>query len=428
MVGLGLTAAAVTFFVATNARASTLATSGERTTATVLRSVPARSWDIFDSGHLVVRYQVAGTTYERDVWLDDPAHAQAPQTTVTVLYDRAHPDRIRTVDDTNDPVPWGVPMVLCGLVGIVVLGRSLYVLVLILRLRRYRRRRGLSSDDPLFGAVLPSDVAPMPTDGRPAWEADRTRQAWRRSARRVALTGAVTGLLAVASLAIHLGVRASDERWRDGATTTPGTVIDGGAGDTFGQSWVEIRYRVNGVVLDATVSGTTVEDHPVGTGLAVLYHPDRPDRIRTTDAANHSDLTQLALIGPPCVSALGLLNTIVGATRLLRWRRELRRRPWQVWEGLAGGLTTTLWPPDARWIRLATTTADGSPVAVTLRLGSGLRWSEATSWTPEGQQVWYLPGPYRRGIIQPSDCAVPLSVYLPGSTRQLRTVTRRRGQ
>jgi hypothetical protein len=432
MLALGATLLAISaaFTIGTAVRDDYLLSSGGRITATVIASKPPLGFglSVVDSGRLVVRYSVDGATYTRQIWVDDEARLQDAGTHVTVVYDTTRPWRVRTVRDPNNSTAWGVSVLLLGLAGIGIMVSSLHRLIRAVRLQRYRRRRGFSRLDPLFGTVLPYDVPHLPDDGRPAWEAARTRQAWGHYLRRFAVTGVLAGILAIASLAIHLGVRASDQQWTATAVSTSGIVVDGGDGGQYTQSWIKVRYDVDGVTHHGRLRGTDLTVHPIGSDLKVIYAPDQPDRFRSTDAANHSNLTQLALLLPPTISAFGFAVAAAGLVLLLRWRRTLRRQPWQIWQAIAGSLATTRLPPGARWVRLTTTTSDGTPAAVTLRLGAGFNTDEASSWTPDGQEVWYIPGPYRRGIIQPIDSPIPLPVHLPRSARQLRKVMQRRQQ
>lgn len=73
-----------------------------------------------DEGRAIVRYPTPSGELTRQIWLDDSRNPPASGPW-TVVYDPKRPGRVRSLSDSNDPVPWAPPVLLVGLAGLVLL-------------------------------------------------------------------------------------------------------------------------------------------------------------------------------------------------------------------------------------------------------------------------------------------------------------------
>jgi hypothetical protein len=119
--GLLLLGSCVAFFVVTSVRDARLLRDGTRVTATVVGHRPVREWFPLDEGRVIVRYPTPEGELTRQIWLDDAHNAPPTGATWTVVYDPGRPGRVRSLTDSNDPVPWAPPMLLLGLAGLILL-------------------------------------------------------------------------------------------------------------------------------------------------------------------------------------------------------------------------------------------------------------------------------------------------------------------
>jgi hypothetical protein len=119
-VGLLLLGTCVAFFVVTAVRDDRLLHDGTRVTATVVGHRPGRVWNPMDEGRAIVRYPTPSGELTRQIWLDDSGNPP-PSGPWTVVYDPKRPGRVRSLTDSNDPVPWAPPMLLLGLAGLILL-------------------------------------------------------------------------------------------------------------------------------------------------------------------------------------------------------------------------------------------------------------------------------------------------------------------
>jgi hypothetical protein len=194
-----MVAAAVTFFVVVAVRDDDLLDHGVRVTGTVVGVKPGSDWNLFDEGRLVVRYSTPAAIMTREIWLDDAERAQSVGSTVTVVFAADDPDRVRSLLDPNDPVPWGQWVLLAGAAGLGALiwgGRR----VLDIRGARWSTSASdLADRRPILRGIDVPEIVPLPpTYPGNAWDHPLTRTQWTGHLNRSAG-------LAVASLAVAIG-------------------------------------------------------------------------------------------------------------------------------------------------------------------------------------------------------------------------------
>jgi hypothetical protein len=414
--GLLLVLAAVGFFVVTTVRDNGLLRTGTRVSAEVLRPIPPGGWNLLDNGRIVVSYPTPAGRLTHTIWLDDVSDTAMAGSTVTVVYDSHNPGRVRTVADANDPVPWAVPVILGGLLGLILLIGGLIPLTRGHRDRRWARRHSETAAPVVRGQQLP-DVRPhVPDDGSKAWDEPPTQAGWRHDRGRLARLAGATIVVAAMAVAAHLVVARHDaELLRDG-TQTPGVVLDSGFGNgKFAQEWTNIRYLAGGVAVVGPLHGPGPGDLKPGSPLTVVFDARNPSRFRTMSYANHSNQVDgFVLTIPPVVAAILGAATFVTFRRLRRWRSILREGPWQEWTAHQLNRTAT---------DLTGRTERGDVVRVTIRLTGG---SRQTRLVPVPGPVLYRPGPGRRGLMRARLNGRPLEVTLPRSAAQQAGWLRRR--
>lgn len=136
------------------------------------------------------------------------------------------------------------------------------------------------------------------------------------------LLAAFVVLVPMVALIEHEGRRA-DALLRDGRRTS-GTVTRYVAGDGGGS--IVVRYRVSGVVRNATIDLTVRSPgYAVGQRVQVVYDPQDPGRVRTPAEPNlpARDATWLAWSIVAWLVLLGAGVTVF--VRAARWRRQLER-------------------------------------------------------------------------------------------------------
>ena len=105
----------ITFFWWFDQRDDTTLREGERSTGTIVGFVQPHDWDPFDSGRLVVRYDLDGTERVSRIWVDEGLDGYRVGQPVQVFVRGSH---VRTDREPNDPAPLGSAAILLGLVGV----------------------------------------------------------------------------------------------------------------------------------------------------------------------------------------------------------------------------------------------------------------------------------------------------------------------
>jgi hypothetical protein len=281
-------------------------------------------------------------------------------------------------------------------------------------------------DVPRSGREVPVGMPLVPESGEPAWSHPRTQQAWRQYLTRVLVLAAIAAMLTPVAVVANRVVGARDAGLMAHGERTPGVVVDGGGyGGRSTQDWVRVQYVVDGIPREGDLHGPSPDELATGTAVEVYYDPSRPTRFRTVAYANHSNAVDTFVLAAPVVGAafIGIV-AVLCAVRLLRWRRRFARSAWQTWHGVPGRLFESFWF-DRRWVELSGLGGDGVERTVLLRLAMGFQVSTAATWGPDGQEVLYLPGRGRAGVILPADTSIPIAVSLPVTERQGRRIRRR---
>lgn len=395
MIGLGIAGvvATVLFFVITTIQSDRLLARADHVSGTVVGTRPAGSLNPFDYGRLIVRYQVDGTTYIRTIWLDDTRPERVGDT-VDVYVDPTQPTLVRTKADANSPVPLGGWVMLGGLCSLalgIAGGTAMHV----------ARRPGARPGTVLRAHEVPVLLDVIPRDGSPAWNAPETRSGWRASLARTALLAAGAALLAGATTTLYLANHRTDEQLLRIAVSTDGRVLDKDSGTKWSQGWELVEYTADGRTLRGRLHAELAYDAEPGDRVEVLYDPRHPERFRSRDDANHSDLVYNARLLGPLLTGLLLFLLAREARRRFQIRGALAKGPWSTWHVDGEGFDPAL-------LRLSGEAGDGRRTLV-LRLEQPLASKTLLVRAASGTTV----------VVAEPTALVPVAATLPGKPDRL---------
>jgi len=394
--------------------AKQLLATGVHEKATVLDVLP-EGGHIDDYGHIVVRYDSIKGIQIHEIWLDDYRDYDEGDT-VTVVFDRLHPERVRTLQDKN-MVPtsrqdWLADAAFVGVVlGLVGAG---------LCFSAYRRGANKRWDgrNPEAPDVVPSVGLPAvfedpwPTAPR-AWDDVQTVGAWRRYARQGLLYGGGAAVLfTVLGVGMHQ-VSEADAKHLAAWHRTRAVVYDGDWGGKYTQDWVGVRFEDDtGRTVKAKVYGPNPDEYASGEHLTVYYDPDSPGHVRTRAYTSHSNpVNSLGIVLGMAAAGAAFATAFVGV-RSWRWRRWLRRGRWHEYRGSISTYSRWWMNEGITYLRVRGRTASGEPVDLVGRVSG-----ELSDGFDHGRIV-LCPGTFRRAVVASAPGGRPSQVRFPRSERQ----------
>lgn len=410
--GLLAIASTIAVFSFLSTRQDHLLDSGLQREAQVVEVIPDASWNMFDLGRIVVRYEINGQSFRRQIWLDDYTHLGEGDS-VTVFVDPDDPERVRTKTDQNTPNGMGMWFLLLGLAGLTTLVVGSYRLVLARLDRRLARSiRGGSVDTPRAMEFQGS------TAQTAAWDEPAVRTSWKAHLRRARDQAVIGGAVVAVMTAVWINVDKKDDEFARRGIEATATVTGGGYGGRSTSDWIDVAFDVDGKTYEVSVNDELPDDHPEGSTFEILYDPEDPSHVRTRSNPNHSNLTEFLLFMPSLVGGGLFVVGVLAGVATYRWRRWLRSHstlPVHVTEGAL----SRWFVGDAWLLRIETP----SNLDVVTRLTGTRRWFDSgPEWFAgapgefEGPAV-VCAGQGRRLLVFDPDVEIPVEVTLPRTLR-----------
>jgi hypothetical protein len=226
----------------------------------------------------------------------------------------------------------------------------------------------------------------------------------------IVIVGAAVILISVVTVASVL--RADARLTRIGMRTT--AVVGHSSGGTrYTQASVEVSYIVAGQQFHGTLHGPEAGDLPHSRSIEIIYDPGDPEKFRTDDYANHSDLVDdFELKLPWIASTIAAALLIVSIKRLIQWRMASHRHGWHPWtyDGAIEGRRTVL--------QLSDNARGSAPVRTVVKTFIHVPFVDPSFSPPADGIVWLSAASGRSGVAISDSMNRPFGAVFPATERQ----------